>query len=84
MAFSNELAPPAAASRSYSLTDLQPASIRVLLMENISEAAVQRLEKAGYHVDSIYKLSPEDLKAKISSYHIIGVRLVNIRMLMLA
>lgn len=49
--------------------------LRLLLVENISQEAVQAFKANGFQVDHFTKAwSEEELIAKIGSYHAIGIR----------
>jgi D-3-phosphoglycerate dehydrogenase len=49
--------------------------IRMLLLENIHPAAVERLEEAGYSVETMKgALDEDDLIEKIKGVHILGIR----------
>jgi D-3-phosphoglycerate dehydrogenase / 2-oxoglutarate reductase len=49
--------------------------LRLLLVENISQEAVQTFRAQGFHVDHSTKaMSEEELLEKIGSYHAIGIR----------
>ncbi len=49
--------------------------IRMLLLENIHPAAVERLEEAGYSVETLKgALDEDDLIEKIKGVHILGIR----------
>ncbi|KAJ1910190.1 D-3-phosphoglycerate dehydrogenase 2 [Tieghemiomyces parasiticus] len=49
--------------------------VRVLLLENVNQTAVEILRKAGYQVEFHTKALPEDvLIEKIKSVHIVGIR----------
>lgn len=49
-------------------------TIRVLLLNKISNVAKQIFEKEGYYVEEINQLSYQQLKEKIQDFHIIGIR----------
>lgn len=57
-------------------TSLDKSKIKFLLLEGVHPSAVRTLAEAGYtHVESIQGALPEDeLKAKISDAHFIGIR----------
>ncbi|OLY81083.1 D-3-phosphoglycerate dehydrogenase 1, partial [Smittium mucronatum] len=61
-----------------STRNLQPVntgSIKVLLLEGISEQAVKNISSQGYQVESISKgLTEEELIEKIKDVHAIGIR----------
>jgi D-3-phosphoglycerate dehydrogenase / 2-oxoglutarate reductase len=49
--------------------------IRILLLENVHPAAVQRFEAAGYTVETVKgALDEEDLIARLKGVHVLGVR----------
>ena len=49
--------------------------LRFLLLENISQEAVEAFKAQGFHVDHSTKaMSEQELLEKISSYHAIGIR----------
>ena len=49
--------------------------IRMLLLENIHPAAVERLEEAGYSVETLKgALDEDDLIEKIKGVHVLGIR----------
>ncbi len=51
------------------------SKIRMLLLENIHPAAVERLEEAGYSVETMKgALDEDDLIAKIKGVHVLGIR----------
>lgn len=55
-------------------TSFPKNKIKVLLLESISQSAIDILAKEGFQVESVHKLSDNDLKEKIKEVHIIGVR----------
>lgn len=57
------------------LTQFNTGDIKILLLENVSQGAVQILREQGYQVDFHTKAwSEEELCAKIGEYHVIGIR----------
>ena len=51
------------------------ARIRMLLLENIHPAAVERLQEAGYSVETLKgALDEDDLIEKIKGVHVLGIR----------
>jgi D-3-phosphoglycerate dehydrogenase len=51
------------------------SKIKMLLLENIHPAAVERLEEAGYSVETMKgALDEDDLIAKIKGVHVLGIR----------
>ena len=49
--------------------------IKILLLENIHQAAFDSLESAGYSVEGIGRsISPEELAEQISDIHVLGIR----------
>lgn len=77
-------ASPAARSRSHSrqampqakhLRPFDTAAIKVLLLENVNQAAVDALKREGYQVEHHAKALADDvLKEKIAEVHVIGIR----------
>ncbi|KAF9455091.1 d-3-phosphoglycerate dehydrogenase 2 [Macrolepiota fuliginosa MF-IS2] len=57
------------------LHPIENEDLRLLILENISQEAVQTFKAQGYHVDHHTKaFSEEELIEKIGSYHAIGIR----------
>jgi D-3-phosphoglycerate dehydrogenase len=57
------------------LHPLENEGLRLLILENISQEAVNTFRSQGYHVDHHTKaLSEDELVEKIGSYHGIGIR----------
>lgn len=57
------------------LTPFNTSSIRILLLEAVSQLAVDQLQKQGYQVDYHKDAwSEEQLVEKIADYHVIGIR----------
>jgi D-3-phosphoglycerate dehydrogenase len=57
------------------LTPFDQGDIRILLLENVSQGAVDMLRQQGYQVDFHAKAWSEDeLCDKIGQYHAIGIR----------
>lgn len=57
------------------LHSLDSGDLRILLLENISQGAVDSLKNAGFQVEHHAKAwSEDDLVAKIGQYHAIGIR----------
>ena len=57
------------------LHSVQNEDIKILMLENISQEAVQAFRGQGYHVDHHKKaLSEDELVAVIGKYHAIGIR----------
>jgi len=48
--------------------------IKILLMESISQAAVDLLRSEGFQVDQQHLYTKEELTEKIGDYHVIGIR----------
>lgn len=66
---------PGAAAQPRPLAPFATSEIRVLLLENVSQGAVQMLRDQGYHVDFFTSAwSEEDLVERIGEYHAIGIR----------
>lgn len=64
-----------AATRPKVLKPFAMAELKLLLLENISDEAVQTFRKNGFQVDHFAKAWSEDeLLAKIGEYHAIGIR----------
>ena len=62
-------------TRPKSLTPFNVGELRLLLLENISEEAVEAFRTSGFQVDHFAKSWSEDeLVAKIGPYHAIGIR----------
>ena len=55
-------------------TSFPKKSVRVLLLERISGSAVSLFAREGFQVDSVDKLSDEQLIDRIPHYHALGVR----------
>ena len=68
--------PPAVAAMSPKKTSFPKQDIRVLLLEGVSQTAVDTFKAAGYsQIEYHTKSLPEDeLKARIAEAHIIGIR----------
>lgn len=49
-------------------------TIKILLLNNISNNAIDIFERSGYIVDKYNKLDTQELKEKIKDYEIIGIR----------
>ncbi|CAO1620221.1 unnamed protein product [Jaminaea pallidilutea] len=57
------------------LTPFNTSNIRILLLEAVSQLAVDMLQKQGYQVDYVKDAwSEEQLVEKIGDYHVIGIR----------
>lgn len=57
------------------LTPFNTSSIKILLLEAVSQGAVETLQKQGYQVDYHKDAwSEEQLIEKIGEYHVIGIR----------
>ena len=57
------------------LHPLENEGLRLLILENISQEAVDTFRSQGYHVDHYTKaLSEDELVEKIGTYHGIGIR----------
>lgn len=66
---------PAGQSAPRMLTQFNAGDIKILLLENVSQGAVQILREQGYQVDFFTKAWSEDeLCAKIGEYNVIGIR----------
>ncbi|KAL1921242.1 uncharacterized protein VTP21DRAFT_10958 [Calcarisporiella thermophila] len=62
-------------SRPKELKPFNTAEIKILLLENVNQTAVDMLKKAGYQVEHHLKALPEDvLIEKIQDVHAIGIR----------
>lgn len=55
-------------------TSFPKSSIRVLLLERVSAAAVEMFREEGFQVETADKLSEAELCERIASVHAIGVR----------
>jgi len=51
-----------------------PTKTKILLLENISQTAVDTLREQGFHVETHMTLEPEVLKEKIKEFHAVGIR----------
>lgn len=57
------------------LQSIENEGLRLLLLENISQDAVNAFKAEGFHVDHYTKaMSEDELVDKIGSYHCIGIR----------
>ena len=57
------------------MPDLNGSGLKVLLLENIHVAAVERFKSQGYEVEALKSaLKPDELKRKIQGVHILGIR----------
>ena len=57
------------------LHPIENEDIKLLILENISQEAVDAFKAKGFHVDHYKRAMPEDeLVEKIGSYHAIGIR----------
>ncbi|KAK7059023.1 D-3-phosphoglycerate dehydrogenase 2 [Paramarasmius palmivorus] len=57
------------------LHPVENEGLRLLLLENISQQAVEAFKAQGFHVDHYTKaMSEDELVEKIGSYHAIGIR----------
>lgn len=56
------------------VTSYPKASIKVLLLERISQSAIDIFVNEGYQVETADKLGEEELKVKLKEVHAIGVR----------
>lgn len=68
----------AATTSASSPTDVETSfprnKIRILILEKISQTAVNYLVSQGYLVETAVHFTPEELLAKIGDYHVIGIR----------
>ena len=57
------------------LAPFDNSSIRILLLEAVSQGAVETLKKQGYQVDYFKDAwSEEQLCEKLKDYHVVGIR----------
>ena len=56
------------------VTSFPKSKINILLMEKISQKAVDYFVDQGFHVETADRYSPEELAEKLPSIHVIGVR----------
>lgn len=48
----------------------------MLLLESISQSAIELFTQEGFQVDTQHDMSQQELSDKIADYHIVGIRFV--------
>lgn len=55
-------------------TSFPKNKIKALLLEGISQTAIDMLVKEGYQVETVYKITESELIAKLPNFHLLGIR----------